>query len=405
MHVLRLRDFALFLGGRFAAVLAAQMQWVAIGWYLYDLTGTAMTLAYAGLAAFVPIALLTLPAGDLADRVDRRWLLGAAHLFQAAAAALLFILVFIHFSSTWAFYGALVLSGTTRALSGPAAKSIVPLLVPREQFAQSVAWTTSTQQIAVITGPAAGGLLYLLGAPVTFAACFVLAMAAAVAMIAIRKRAANRKEAGMSAVRRAIAGLRFVKSQPILLGAISLDLFAVLIGGVNALLPVFARDILHVGPGGLGVLRSTFAVGAIATSLVLAQLPEPRQPHAGRALFGGVALFGIGAVAFSLSGNFWISMACLAAMGAGDSLSVFVRATVVQLASPEEMRGRVSAIHVLFVGCTNELGEFRAGLLASLLGAAPAALAGGLGTLLVVALWTQLFPRLRRIDRLSEVTP
>ena len=405
MHVLRLRDFALFLGGRFAAVLAAQMQWVAIGWYLYDLTGTAMTLAYAGLAAFVPIALLTLPAGDLADRVDRRWLLGAAHLFQAAAAALLFILVFIHFSSTWAFYGALVLSGTTRALSGPAAKSIVPLLVPREQFAQSVAWTTSTQQIAVITGPAAGGLLYLLGAPVTFAACFVLAMAAAVAMIAIRKRAANRNEAGMSAVRRAIAGLRFVKSQPILLGAISLDLFAVLIGGVNALLPVFARDILHVGPGGLGVLRSTFAVGAIATSLVLAQLPEPRQPHAGRALFGGVALFGIGAVAFSLSGNFWISMACLAAMGAGDSLSVFVRATVVQLASPEDMRGRVSAIHVLFVGCTNELGEFRAGLLASLLGAAPAALAGGLGTLLVVALWTQLFPRLRRIDRLSEVAP
>ena len=405
MHVLRLRDFALFLGGRFASVLAAQMQWVAIGWYLYDLTGTAMTLAFAGLAAFVPIALLTLPAGDLADRVDRRKLLGAAHLFQAAAAALLFALVFSRVSVTWPFYGALILSGTTRALSGPAAKSIVPLLVPREQFAQSVAWATSTQQIAVIAGPAAGGLIYLLGAPVTFAVCFVLALAAAVAMIAIRRKVVNRKEGESSAFERAIAGLRFVRSQPILLGAISLDLFAVLIGGVNALLPVFSRDILHVGPGGLGVLRSTFAAGAIATSLVLAQLPEARQPHAGRALFGGVALFGLGAVAFSFSGSFWIAMACLAAMGAGDSLSVFVRSTVVQLASPEDMRGRVSAIHVLFVGCTNELGEFRAGLLASLLGAAPAALAGGLGTLLVVALWTQLFPTLRRVDRLQEVTP
>jgi MFS family permease len=405
LHVLRLRDFALFLAGRFAGVLAAHMQWVAIGWYLYELTGTAITLAFAGLAAFVPIALFTLPAGDLADRVDRRWLLGAAHLFQASAAALLFVLVFVRFSSTWAFYGALVLSGTTRALSGPAAKSIVPLLVPREQFAQSVAWTTSTQQIAVITGPAAGGLIYLLGAPVTFALCLVLALAATLAMIAIRTRVIAGKETGTSALARAMAGLRYVKRQPILLGAISLDLFAVLIGGVNALLPVFARDILHVGPGGLGVLRSTFAAGAIAASLVLAQLPEPRQPHAGRALFGGVALFGLGAVAFSLSGNFWISMACLAAMGAGDSLSVFVRATLVQLASPEEMRGRVSAIHVLFVGCTNELGEFRAGLLAALLGAAPAALLGGVGTLLIVALWTALFPSLRRVDRLSDVRP
>lgn len=405
MHVLRQRDFALFLGGRFASVLAAQMQWVAIGWYLYDLTGSAMTLAFAGLAAFVPIALLTLPAGELADRVDRRWLLGAAHLFQASAAALLFFLVSIRFHATWAFYGALVLSGTTRALSGPAAKSIVPLLVPREQFAQSVAWTTSTQQIAVIGGPALGGLIYLLGAPLTFAACLVLALAAALAMILIRKRVVASKEGGGSAVERALAGLRFVKRQPILLGAISLDLFAVLIGGVNALLPIFARDILHVGPGGLGLLRSTFAFGAIATSLALAQLPEARQPHAGRALFGGVALFGLGAVAFSLSGSFWVSMACLAAMGAGDSLSVFVRATVVQLASPEDMRGRVSAIHVLFVGCTNELGEFRAGLLASLLGPVPAALAGGIGTLLIVALWTRLFPPLRRVDRLSEVHP
>ena len=403
-HVLRIRDFALFLSGRFCNVLAAQMQWVAVGWYLYDLTRDAMTLGWAGLAAFIPIAVLTLPAGDLADRADRRLVLFAAHLIQAVAAALLLVLVAMKTSATWPFYGALVLSGTTRALAGPASKSLAPLLVPREQFAQSVAWGTSAQQIAIITGPALGGLIYLLGAPVTFAACLVVALAAALAMLAIRTRVVASKEAGGTAFSRAMAGLRYLMTQPIVLGAISLDLFAVLLGGVNALLPVFARDILQVGPAGLGILRSTFAVGAIATSLVLAQLPESRQPHAGRALFGGVALFGAGAILFALSGQFAIAMLALFIMGASDAMSVFVRATVVQLATPEDMRGRVSAIHVLFVGCTNELGEFRAGLLASLFGAVPAALAGGIGTLVIVALWSQLFPGLRRVDRLSEVS-
>ena len=405
MHVLRQRDFGLFLGGRFASVLAAQMQWVANGWYLYDLTGDPMTLGWAGLAAFLPIAILTLPAGDLADRVDRRWILGVAHFIQALAAALLLVLVAMKTSVTWPFYCALVLSGSTRALAGPASKSLAPLLVPREQFAQSVAWATSTQQTAIIAGPALGGLIYLLGAPITFAACFVLALISAVAMLAIGTRVVASKETGTSALQRAMAGLRYLRTQPIVLGAITLDLFAVLLGGVNALLPVFSRDILHVGPAGLGVLRSTFAVGAITTSLVLAQLAEQRQPHAGRALFGGVAVFGIGAIVFALSGNFWIAMLALAMMGAADAMSVFVRATVVQLATPEDMRGRVSAIHVLFVGCTNELGEFRAGLLASLFGAVPAALAGGIGTLVIVGLWTQLFPSLRKVDRLSDVAP
>jgi MFS family permease len=403
-HVLRIRDFGFFLAGRFVSVLAAQMQWVAVGWYLYDLTGSALTLAFAGLASFVPIAILTLPAGDLADRVDRRWLLAAAHLIQALAAALLLVLVAIKTSTTWPFYAALVLSGCTRALSGPASKSLAPLLVPREQFAQSVAWATSAQQIAIITGPALGGLIYLLGAPFTFAACTVLALVAAVAMIAIRTRVVASKEDGTNALQRAIAGFRYLLTQPVVFGAITLDLFAVLLGGVHALLPIFARDILQVGPAGLGVLRSTFAVGAIASSLALAQLPEARQPHAGKALFGGVAAFGVGAIVFALSHELWLSMIALAVMGAGDSLSVFVRATVVQLATPQAMRGRVSAIHVLFVGCTNELGEFRAGLLASLLGAAPAAMAGGIGTLVVVALWAKLFPQLRRVNKLSEVT-
>ena len=381
------------------------MQWVAVGWYLYGLTGDPMTLAFAGLASFVPIAVLTLPSGDLADRIDRRWILGVAHLVQATAAALLLVLVFNRTATTWPFYCALVLSGSTRALAGPSSSSFVPFLVPRESFAQSVAWNASATQIATIAGPALGGAIYLAGAPATFACCLALALFAAFAMLAIRTRVVTGRQSGGNAFRRAMAGLRFVLGQPILFGAISLDLFAVLIGGVNALLPVFARDILHVGPGGLGLMRSMVAVGAIGTSLALAQMPEPRQPPAGKAIFGGVTLFGTAVLVFGVSTSFYLSLFALFLLGAGDSMSVFVRATIVQLASPEEMRGRVSAIHVLFVGCTNELGEFRAGLMAAWLGAVPAALAGGIGTLLIVALWSQLFPSLRRVDRLSEVTP
>src|SRR3954470_23096293 len=316
-HVLRNRDFGLFLGGRFASVLAAQMQWVANGWYLYDLTGDPMTLGWAGLASFVPIAILTLPAGDLADRIDRRWILGVAHLLQALAAALLLVLVALHTTVTWPFYGALLLSGTTRALAGPASKSLAPLLVPREQFAQSVAWSTSAQQIGIIAGPAAGGLLYLLGAPVTFSVCLVLALVAAFVMLAIHTRVVASKADGTSALSRAMAGLHYLLTQPIVFGAITLDLFAVLIGGVNALLPVFARDILHVRPAGLSAIPSTSAMGTIATSLLLAQLPEERRPHTGRALFGGVAAFGVGAVLFALGGDYWPGRARLGALRAG----------------------------------------------------------------------------------------
>jgi MFS family permease len=403
MHVLGIRDFALFLGGRFFAVLAAQMQWVAIGWYLYDLTGDPLTLGWAGLAAFLPIALFTLPAGDLADRVDRRRLLAAAHLIQASAAALLLGLVAARVSVTLFFYLALVLSGTTRALAGPASKSLAPLLVPREQFAQSVAWATSAQQTANILGPALGGFIYLAGPSAPFVACLGLALAASAAMIAIRTRVVASKEPG-AMLERALAGLRFLRTRPIVLGAISLDLFAVLIGGVTALLPVFARDVLHVGPDGLGMMRSAIAIGAIGTALVLAQLPEARQPHAGRALFGGVALWGVATVVFAISSNYGLSLAMLALIGASDGLSVFVRATIIQLGTPPEMRGRVSAVHVLFVGATNELGEFRAGVVAAWLGAVPAALAGGIGALAIVGLWAWLFPPLRRVDRLSEVS-
>jgi MFS family permease len=404
-HVLAVRDFRLFLGGRFCAALAMQIQAVAVGWYLYDLTGDPLSLAYAGLAVFLPIALLTLPGGDLADRVDRRRILGAAHAVLALCAALLMTLAWLRTAATAPFYLVLALSGAARAFSGPAVQSFVPFLVPRERFATAVAWSSSANQTATVIGPAAGGAIYLLGAPAAFGACLALSGFVAVAMLAIRTRTAGAREPGTTALGRALAGLRYLRRQPVVLGAITLDLFAVLLGGVTALLPIYARDILQVGPDGLGMMRSAIAVGAVSMALALANLPPARQPHAGRAIFAGVAVFGGAVLAFGLSASFLLSLAALAVAGAADMVSVYVRSTVVQLGTPDEMRGRVSAVHMLFVGAANELGEFRAGLVAAWLGAVPAAVAGGLATLAVVALWSRLFPALRQVARVADVKP
>jgi MFS family permease len=394
----------LFLGGRFFAGLAMQMQSVAIGWYLYDATGNPLVLGYAALAVFLPIAFFTLPAGDVADRVDRRRILGVAHVVQALCAALFLYLVVVKTTGVAPFYAVLALSGTARAFSGPAQQSFTPFLVSREQFGQAVAWSTSASQTATVIGPALGGLVYLAGPWAPFAACLVVSPLVATAMLAIRTPrvgAAAKEEA--SALSRVFAGLKYLRRQPVVLGAISLDLFAVLLGSVTALLPVYARDILHVGPDGLGVMRSSIAAGAVSMGLLLAWLPSRRHPHAGLAMFGGVAVFGVAALAFGLSRSYALSLGALVVMGAADMISVFVRSTVIQLGTPDAMRGRVSAVHMLFVGAANELGDFRAGLVAAWLGALPAVMAGGLCTLTVVALWTRFFPELRRIDRLSEV--
>lgn len=382
-----------------------QMQSVAIGWYLYDLTGDPMVLAYAGLSVFVPIALFTLPAGDVADRIDRRLILGSAHLVQAAGAA---VLVFVTASQTreiWPFYAVLALSGTARAFSGPAVSSLLPFLVPRERFPPAVAWSSSANQTATVLGPAVGGLMYLAGPAAVFAACLVLSLLVATSMFAIRSRGGVFGAKTGSAVARVLEGLRYLRRQRILLGAISLDLFAVLLGSITALLPIYARDILGVGPDGLGLMRSSLAVGAVAMGLLLAQLPAPRQPHAGRALFIGVALFGIAVLVFGVSQSFVLSLVTLAVMGAADMVSVFVRSTVVQLGTPDAMRGRVSAVHSLFVGAANELGDFRGGAVAAWLGTVPAVLAGGLATLTVVGLWAWLFPELRKVERMADVRP
>lgn len=378
------------------------MQSVAIGWYLYDLTGDPMVLAYAGLAVFVPIALFTLTGGDVADRVDRRVILGAAHSVQALCSAALVLLI-LRRVDLWAFYAVLAVSGTARAFSAPAVASFIPFLVPREQFPQAVAWGSSANQIATVLGPAVGGLIYLAGPEATFSACVALSLLVAVSMTTIRSRGGTGAAAAGSAFSRLRDGLAYLRHHRIVLGAISLDLFAVLLGSVTALLPVFARDILAVGPDGLGLMRSSIALGAVATGLGLAHLPSARQPHAGNALFAGVAIFGVAAMVFGLSSSFMLSLAALAVMGAADMVSVFVRNSVIQLGTPDAMRGRVSAVHSLFVGTANELGDFRAGAAAAALGAVPAVLAGGLATLGVVALWAWRFPELRGVARLADV--
>ncbi len=405
-HVLGIRDFRLFLGARILAGLAMQMLGVAIGWHLYDLTSDPMALGYAGLAVFLPIAAFTLPGGDVADRFDRRRILAIAHLTQALCAVLLLGLAASASVAIWPFYAVLALSGTARAFSGPAIASFTPFLVPRAQLANAVGWNSSANQTAMIIGPALGGGFYLLGATVVFAACLACSLLVVGAMLAIRTRVESATpEQGTTALSRVISGLAYLRRQPIVFGAITLDLFAVLLGGITALLPIYARDILAVGPDGLGMMRSALAVGGVSMALLLANLPAYRHPHAGRAIFMGVALFGVAILVFGLSTSFILSLTALFAMGVGDMVSVFVRQTVMQLATPDAMRGRVSAVHMLFVGASNELGEFRSGLVAAWLGTVPAVLLGGVGTLAVVGLWAWRFPELRRIDRLAEVTP
>ena len=285
----------------------------------YDRTGDAMVLAYAGLAVFLPIALFSLPGGDVADRVDRRWILGSAHLAQATGSMVLVFLTWTGTDETWPFYGVLALAGTARAFSGPAVQSFLPFLVPRERFPSAVAWSSSAQQTATVLGPAVGGLIYLAGAPACFAACSAVSLAVAAAWFSMRTRVAHAKTG--NAVSRVLEGLRYLRVNRVLLGAISLDLFAVLLGSITALLPIYARDILDVGPQGLGIMRSSLAVGAVAMGLALAQHPGARQLHAGRALFAGVALFGIAALAFGLSRSFFLSVALLAVMGGADMVS------------------------------------------------------------------------------------
>jgi MFS family permease len=397
-------QFNLFQGARMLAALGTQMQSVAIGWQIYAITHRPLDLAWVGLAQFVPAACLSLVTGHVADRIERRTILMTSHGAMAVLSVALAALA--HFGAGGAsrvgpIYLVLVGVGVARAFQGPAGQSILPTLVPVEHFPNAVTWGSSLWQAEMVLGPTLGGLTYAaFGGPAVVYVMAACGSLGALVLVATMRRITVARKAEPASVKSLFAGVRYVWKNQVVLGAISLDLFAVLLGGATALLPVYARDILHLGPWALGVLRSAPALGAATTGIALAFLPI--QGRAGVKMLACVALFGAATVVFGLSHSFALSLVALAVAGASDMVSVVVRSSLVQLATPDAMRGRVSAVNMVFIGASNELGEFESGVTAQWLGAVPSVVLGGVGTLLVVALWAWQFPKLRRIDRLDD---
>jgi MFS family permease len=399
--VLRHSGFIRFLSARLLASLAAQMQTVAVGWQVYDLSHDPLDLGLIGLSQFLPFVLLILPAGHIADRYDRRRIVTWCYALAALCALLLLLFTWQNIQATWPVFSAMVLLGCARAFSMPAGQALVPNLVPREDFSRAVALNSSVFQISAVTGPAIGGLLYLAGPAVVYMTVALCAIAAVILMAGVGAAGGSVSSKEPASMRTLLSGLHFVWSRPPVLGAISLDLFAVLFGGATALLPVFARDILHVGPAGLGLLRTAPGMGAGLCALALAFNPIHR--HAGAWMFGGVGVFGVATLAFGLSTSFMLSFACLVTLGAADMVSVYIRHLLVQLETPDAIRGRVSAVSAVFIGASNELGEFESGLTAQWWGATRAVLVGGIATIAVTALWIKMFPVLWRMDRFAPV--
>ena len=398
----RHRDFRIFQGARFLMTIATQMQSVAVGWQVYATTHRALDLGYVGLAEFVPTFLLALVAGAVADRYDRRKIVILTTLGVGACSLALLFLAHRH-AGVGGIYAVLVAFGVARAFTGPASQALLPSLVPKEDFANAVTWMSSLFQVATILGPALGGVLYGAGgASFVYAATAVASIVVAMLLTLVRPSGEPIEVRGAS-WGTFLAGIRYVRQHRVLLGCISLDLFAVLFGGATALLPIFASDVLFVGPWGLGLLRSAPAVGAAVMGTVIAHRPLKR--HAGLTMLGCVGLFGLATVVFGLSKSFALSLVALVVTGAADMVSVVIRQTLVQLRTPHAMRGRVSAVNMMFIVTSNELGEFESGVTAAWFGAVPAVVLGGLGSLLVVFLWTMGFRELRDVDRLEDEGP
>ncbi|WP_293901048.1 MFS transporter [Phenylobacterium sp.] len=403
--LLKERDYILFWGTRWTGGFAAQIQSVAMGWQMYALARqthsvneSALMVSMLGLAAFVPVLLLTLPAGEAADRYDRKKLLLLCLSGEIVSVFTLAIATVNGWASPVLLMAISALFGASRAFFAPANTALGPMLVPRKLLPRAIAWNSLAWQTASILGPAAGGLLVARSAQTAYFTTFVLYGLAGVLVFSIRGNAKPALNPG-SRWQLMKEGLAYVWRQKIVFGAISLDLAAVLLGGATALLPVFARDVLHVGAQGFGVLRSGPAMGATVVALVLAARPIRRK--AGVFMFGGVAVFGLATVVFGVSKSLWVSVAALAVLGGADMLSVYVRQTLVQLVTPDHMRGRVAAVSSVFIGASNELGEFESGVVARILGPVRAAIFGGVGAVLVTAIWARFFPDLRRADRLE----
>ena len=395
----RHRDFNLFQGARLLSVLGMQMLSVAVGWQIYSITGRPIDLAWVGLVQFLPAFCLSPVTGQVADRFERRRILAVCHATTGLFAGALWEVARTNPPRVAVIYAILAGIGVTRAFGGPASQSIVPTLVPVEHFGNAVTWGSSLWQASTVLGPMLGGFVYATGggAAAVYAAA-VCCFAAAVSLVGAMRPKGQAPSRAPATLRSLFDGVRYVWQNQVVLGSISLDLFAVLLGGATALLPAYTRDILHMGPWTLGILRSAPAVGASVMAVALALWPI--RAKAGVKMFASVALFGLSTVVFGLSRNLAISVLSLAVAGAADMVSIFVRSTLVQLAAPDEMRGRVSAVNMVFIGASNELGEFESGLTAQWFGVVPAIVLGGVGTLVVVAFWAWRFPALRRVDRL-----
>lgn len=408
--VLKHRDFTLYLCARFLSAIATQMLIVAVGWQVYHITGRVMDLGFIGLSQFVPFLCLSLFAGHAADQYDRRLIITLCQLIGLTCALLLLGLTLAKVTSIAPIYLVLALLGVSRAFQMPATQSFIPNLVPLRSLPNAIAVSSSTFQVATIAGPSIGGIVYAFGASVHgvyggaawvygTAATALASALALLLLLRIRRLPADRQEATWSSL---LEGLRFVWRRKVVLGAISMDLFAVLFGGATALLPAFTKDVLHAGPEVFGFLRAAPGVGAGLTALWLAWRPVNRR--VGVHMFGGVALFGVATVVFGLTSRFWVALIALVLLGAGDMVSVFIRHLLVQLETPDGIRGRVSAVNSVFIGASNELGEFESGFTAAWLGLVPAIVAGGVVTLAVTVTWAAwLFPRLWRLQTFEQL--
>jgi MFS family permease len=401
--VLRHPDLRRYLSARFIVGMATQVQTVAVGWQVFSVSGDPLDLGLVALSQFLPFVLLVLPAGHVADRYDRRRVQLATYVILAVCAAALLLLALAGGRDLAPVFAVMVLFGIARAFNQPTGQALLPNLAPPGTFPQAMALNSSLGQVATIAGPAFGGALVIFGVEVAYALSLVLLVVGAVLVVNLRgggRTETSREPVSMATL---LSGITFVRSRPIVLGSISLDLFAVLFGGATALLPIYAGEILDVGPAGLGVMRAAPAVGAALLAGVLTVRPLRR--HVGRWMFGGVVVFGLATIVFGISTSFALSLAALVAMGAGDMVSVYIRHMLVQLETPDSIRGRVSAVNSVFIGASNELGEFESGVTAAWWGIVPAVVVGGGVTIAVSVLWTRVFPILWRLDRFLSSPP